>query len=77
MIHICRAKITAWANVTMTKRSSSGLSECTFYKLKTYLFIHENQFLDEKWTFLGYFFAVLFFKLLPKVSDFINSVSKK
>ena len=43
-----------------------------YYNSKQYFFIKKNQFSCIKWDFLVFFYAV-FFILLPKFTDFINS----
>ena len=47
------------------------LSECTLFQVKI-CFIYKNLFLGEKWKIMCVFFAV-FFKLLPKYRNFVNS----
>ena len=44
-----------------SERSSSDLSEYTYFKIFKYCFIYNNTFLGEK------------LKLMPEFSDFINS----
>ena len=44
----------------------------SYFKFKIYFFIYKNHFLGEKLFFLE-FFLTLFFKLVLKFSDFINS----
>ena len=54
--------------------SSSDISEYILFTNKKYFFIHKNQFLVEKIKNVSFSSAVFFFfKLLPKLIDFINS----
>ena len=58
-----------WIITVLSERSSSYLSENTLFQKKI---IHKNQLLGEKWKYLG-FFCSFFFKLVLKISNFINS----
>ena len=54
------------------ERSNSDLSEYTLVNIQKYSFININQFLGEKWKYLG-FFLQCSSKLFPMFSKFINS----
>ena len=56
-----------------SERSSSDLPEYTLFQIEKTFFINKNKFLCEKWKYLGYIFAVLFFEMLSKFNDFVNS----
>ena len=47
-----------------------------YIQLKIYFFMHEINFLGEKMEKNQNFFTVIFFELLPKFSDFVNSLWK-
>ena len=74
--HNFRLKGKFWILTVSSARSGSIYQTQAYFEFNKYFFIHKIQFIGEK----NYDFFVVFFKLLTKLSNFVNyddSIGKK